>query len=369
MKKVLFLLKSYLANSETFTYNLLNNFSNVKPVLHVEKLINLDRFSLKWDCERYVNSDKSFHLFKRATEIKNISNHIYECCKKNKPDIIHANALNRAIYAVQTSKKLNIPLVTQCRGSDVYVRYNNPTSRREILKAIPHIAKFITVSYALKVFLINKFGVDAEKIDVHYGGINLDLFSFREKIDTNNPSVLIVSRFSETKGVDVGIKAFAEAQKTNNKLKLKIIGDGPKKDSYIELAETLGITNKVEFLGTMDSKQIAEQMNQSDIFLAPHVIAKNGAQEGIPNTIKEAMAVGLPVVATDVGGIKEIVQDKYTGVLCGANDIDLLAENIADLSVNPVQGLIYARNARNNIEMNFDSKKQVLKLEGLYEGI
>jgi glycosyltransferase involved in cell wall biosynthesis len=113
--------------------------------------------------------------------------------------------------------------------------------------------------------------------------------------------------------------------------------------------------------------QVPELMGQADIFCAPSLTASNGDVEGIPNTIKEAMATGIPVLATNHAGIPEIITNNKDGILVRENDVDHLAEALEFMLLNRHLWEGYAISARQNVEQNFDQNKQLLLQAKYYD--
>jgi glycosyltransferase involved in cell wall biosynthesis len=141
---------------------------------------------------------------------------------------------------------------------------------------------------------------------------------------------------------------------------MRIIGDGELKASLSSLIDKFGLTNKIKMVGALPPSLIAQEMAKSDIFLVPSLF------EGLPTVIKEAMAVGLPVIASNIGGIPEIITDGYNGFLVEsknaaalANKIEYVLNNLGNLNIIKI-------NARKTIEGRFNTIKQMKLIEDLY---
>lgn len=137
--------------------------------------------------------------------------------------------------------------------------------------------------------------------------------------------ILFVGRLAEKKGVTYLIEAMKQIDAL-----LIIVGDGPLRQDLEKQAEKLEI-EKVRFLGGKTHEELKTIYASADIFVAPSVTAKDGDQEGLPTTIMEAMASGLPVVASDSGGISQLIRDGENGLLCKEKSVEELGNTINSL--------------------------------------
>lgn len=157
-------------------------------------------------------------------------------------------------------------------------------------------------------------GVDITKFGSQYG--RKDYFG-----QGNKKVVLFVGRLAEKKGVTYLIDAMKQVDAL-----CVIVGNGPLKDKLVKQAAE--VKDKIVFLGTKTHKELQIIYPSADIFIAPSVTASDGDQEGVPTTIMEAMASGLPVVASESGGISYLVRDGINGLLCEERNVQQLADNI-----------------------------------------
>jgi colanic acid/amylovoran biosynthesis glycosyltransferase len=228
---------------------------------------------------------------------------------------------------------------------------------------------FLPVSTYLEKKLI-KLGCEENRIHVHRMGINLSEFKHRKrKYNKKYIKFLTIGRLVKKKGVYYAIKAIARLIKKYPNIKYCIIGDGPEKRSLDNLIKNLKIEKNVSILGFMDHKKVVKMLESSDILLAPSVEAEDGDEEGIPNVIKEAMAVGIPVVSTFHSGIPEIIENGTSGLLAIEKDINEM--------INKIQFLIENRNIWENmiiagrkiVEEHYNSHKLIYELIRLYNSL
>ncbi len=164
--------------------------------------------------------------------------------------------------------------------------------------------------------------------------------------------LLAAGRFDITKGFDVLMRAMGLLKQRGVPVHLTLVGGGGKMmglgnmgTSIHELCTSLGLDGDVDFPGLVSHDALPDILRGHDIFVAPCVVAPGGERDGIPNTLIEAMSFGLPVVATSVNGIPEIVRDRETGLLVPQRDPEALADAIAALCADPETARTYGRNA------------------------
>lgn len=214
-----------------------------------------------------------------------------------------------------------------------------------------------------------ELGCPDGKIRVHRVGIDVSAADFKPR--TRIPAdgalrLLSVARLVEKKGIEFGIRAAAIASR-HVPLSYTIIGDGPLLPSLRSLAAECGVSHLVRFAGPLPEQEVNLRMAESDILLAPSVTASDGDEEGIPVVIMEAMALGLPVIATRHSGIPELVEDAVTGFLVPERDVDGLASKILQVKEFDVSGTVVA--AREKVARMHSSAALGRELEALLESL
>ena len=160
--------------------------------------------------------------------------------------------------------------------------------------------------------------------------------------------VLFVGRLARPKGVPILLDAIAKLRESHPDVRLSIVGDGPDRQQLESTARTLGVESQVRFLGYQSQSQVRELLKQSDVF------AMASFAEGIPVVLMEAMASGVPVVATRIAGIPELVEDGRSGFLVSPGDSAALAHRIGQLLDDPDLRTTFAAPARLKIERDFN---------------
>jgi glycosyltransferase involved in cell wall biosynthesis len=173
--------------------------------------------------------------------------------------------------------------------------------------------------------------------------------------------VLYAGRLSPEKNVPALLEAAAALRQRGRRLQVEIAGEGPQRGALEEQAATLGLSDAISFLGLRDD--VAELMARSDVFVNPSLT------EGMPNTVLEALASGLPVIATDVGATRELVVHEQTGLLVPPGDAGALADAIARLDDCPDMACGLALCGRRHVEEHFNLLTRTALVVALYRGV
>lgn len=358
--------------SETFIPNQAEKLKYFKPIYvgrkifgkppENSKIISMDSTHLISHLKYVLFRDTSY--FKR--KIINL-----------KPKLIHAHFGVEGVYALNLAKELNIPLITTFHGFDATI-----TNKSLLLSKKPawinyflfkkQLAKegdlFICVSEFIRKKVI-EMGFPENKTITHYIGIDTNSIQPKMIKKSKYKIILHVARLTEVKGTKYLIDAFATVYKHFNNVKLVIIGTGELEDALRKQVIKLGLNDKILFLGAQPHENVIEWMQKSDIFCLPSITANSGDTEGLGMVFLEAGLCKLPVVATDSGGIPEVVLDNKTGYLVPERDSDKLAEKLLLLLKDENLRKKMGENARATIKERFDINKQTEKLEEIYKEI
>ena len=147
-----------------------------------------------------------------------------------------------------------------------------------------------------------------------------------------------------------------------------IAGEGPLQAAMEKLRDELGLRDKVTFAGFLKGPELCELYQRSHVFLHPSRMTEDQNQEGVPNSMLEAMATGLPVIATQHGGIPEAVRDGVSGILVAERDRDGAASKRCSSSLpTRLSGRAPGLSAANDVRENFESLAQIERLEAAYD--
>jgi colanic acid/amylovoran biosynthesis glycosyltransferase len=203
---------------------------------------------------------------------------------------------------------------------------------------------------------IVSLGCDEKKVVVHASGIDCDRFLLAS--DRRRPQgairVVTTGRLVEKKGIEYGIRAIAKLAKAYPNIEYHIIGDGPLRGDLQRLIRELAVNGKVRLLGARNQSEIIHILANSHIFVGPSVTARNGNEDAPINTLKEAMAMGLPVIGTQHGGIPELIEDSVSGYLVPERDTEAIAAKLAYLIEQPHVGAEMGRAGRKRVEEHYN---------------
>ena len=212
----------------------------------------------------------------------------------------------------------DLPFAVIAQGSDVHKYVRMPVRRRILRRALNRAHAVITRSRSLAELLAGA-GVEATRIHVIHNGVDIDAFTAADPATVRNSlglsaqakSILFVGHLCSVKNPLLLVRAHAGIceQRPSETWTLTLIGEGPLRSAVAREARRLGFGHQVHLAGTKAPADVARHMQAADVLCVP------SNNEGIPNVIREAFACGLPVVATRVGGIPEIVDQPYLGEL------------------------------------------------------
>ncbi|RKY35874.1 MAG: hypothetical protein DRP78_05020 [Candidatus Omnitrophota bacterium] len=276
--------------------------------------------------------------------------------RKNHIDVIHAHTRVTQVLAYYLSKITKVPFITTCHG------FFKQNIGRRFLPCWGE--KVIAVSDAVREHLKVDFALSEEKIVLIPNGIDIEQFkTLKKKTDSISSLrvVGIVARLSSVKGHKYLIAAMAKVIQKFFDARLFIFGEGRIKYALVRQAEQLKIKDKVFFLPSVTNT--TEVLNEIDIFVMP------SSQEGLGLSILEAQACGLPVIASNVGGIPSIVKDNLSGLLVPPENSDLLASAIIKLMRDRKMAMRLGQRARQDVENKFNIEQMVDKVEHVYNKV
>ncbi len=286
---------------------------------------------------------------------------------ENEAQLLHIYFGHIAVHLLPLMRQWRKPVVVSFHGADVMVDLDKPHYRaatREMLAA----ARLVLVRSESLARALGELDCPPEKIRLHRTGIPLDDLTFRERSWPNDGAwrFFQAGRLIEKKGFGTSLRAFAKFQKENSAAIFTLAGEGPLRAELEELARELGVHDRVRFAGFLSQKQLREAFYEAHIFLHPSELGADGNQEGVPNSMLEAMASGLPVFATRHGGIPEAIDDGASGILVKERDHAALAEALREWTRRPAELSRLAQAGAGAIAARFEQRAQVRALEEIY---
>lgn len=314
---------------------------------------------------RYIRPPgKWFHGLSCYTQYWGLKETVNLLIKKFKPHILHAHNATAAGYVgLILKRKYNLPLICSLRGSDIniyphYGRFSLWLTKKLILEA----DQLLSTSNALKE-AANIIAKPKSEIRVVYNGCDMENFAYNEEyrikirkkigISEREKTLIFVGSIAKTKGIFELVTAFLRLSSRYSNLKLIFIGNGPDCLTLNNIRLSRNLTKKILVVGALPHTEIYKYLSAADYFVLPTY------NEGLPNVVLEAMACGLPVVATRVGGIPEIVTED-TGVLVPPKNIDKLEKGIENMILRKWRHNIIRKNIeRFNWESNAKTTKKI----------
>jgi colanic acid/amylovoran biosynthesis glycosyltransferase len=276
---------------------------------------------------KYGRSASSLRLFYRTVSLLNAPAY----------DIIHGQF---GMYGLEATYLREIgaiqgKVVSTFRGGDIswYVQLHGP----QVYQPLFAKGDFFLANCEFFRQRAIQLGCDPLNIKVLRSGLDYAKFPYRIRQPEPNGTIRVVTtgRLVEKKGIEYGIKAIAQVLRTYPHLEYHIVGDGYLMKPLQQLIQDLGVTDHVKLLGWKTHQELIEILDRAHLFMAPCVTAKDGNQDAPVNTLKEAMAMGLPVIATEHGGIPELVEDEVSGFLVPERNVDAIAQKLNVLIAHP----------------------------------
>jgi glycosyltransferase involved in cell wall biosynthesis len=293
-------------------------------------------------------------------------------------DIFHAHwVIPAGPIAAIAAKLVGKPLIISLHGSDLFF-----ASKHRLLKPIAQAcfgqATAVTAcSPQLREGAL-ALGAAPERTELILWGADPQLFMDNQGVDSErlrqqlnilpgSPIILNLGRLVEKKGVEFLVQAMPAVCRQHPSAVLIIAGDGPERPRLAEIANRLGIATHVRFVGNVPWPQVAGYLQISDLFVVPSIEDGSGNLDGLPTTIFEAMAAGVPVVASNVAGIPLAVLHGQTGLLVEQRQPDRLAEAINALLTEPSRRQQMGCTARRLVESELNWDRVAREFISLYK--
>jgi glycosyltransferase involved in cell wall biosynthesis len=214
-------------------------------------------------------------------------------------------------------------------------------------------------------------GEESAKVIHIYHGIDCGHWqqkSLRKESDGDRPiHLLTAARLVEKKGIIYLLRAMRELMKGHYDVRLSIVGDGPLYESFHRYIEAYGLGSRVTLCGAMGQESLRAYYGGADIFILPSVVAADGDRDGLPNVLVEALAVGLPVVATATSAIPELILHEQTGLIIGERDVRGIADAVIRLSTDTLLYNALQVAGRKLVSNRFNIDHSTHRLADLFE--
>ena len=272
-----------------------------------------------------------------------------------------------AVHLLPLIRSWGKPCVVSFHGADVMVDLEKPAYRAATKEMLATVGLILVRSESLGRALV-ELGCSSQKIRIQRTGIPIDEIPFQSRVWPGDGTWRFVQacRLIEKKGLKTSLRAFAEFAKRYPQSMFVIAGEGPLRAELETEARNLGLGDKVSFPGFVSQIELREILYRSHIFLHPSERGADGNQEGVPNSMLEAMASGLAVFATEHGGIPEAIENGKSGVLVKEGKHQALAGALLEAVADQNRLTTLARNGAESVRQKFEQAIQTRKLEDYY---
>jgi glycosyltransferase involved in cell wall biosynthesis len=231
-------------------------------------------------------------------------------------------------------------------------------------------AAFVVAIMDFNRRLLSRLGRDLVPVHVVHCGIDVNRYRFRVRAPEPAGPVraVCVASLVEYKGHRVLFEALARGGPELDRIELDVVGEGPLRKSLEELAHSLGIASRIRFWGALPEHELDDLLDGAHLFVQPSVVARNGNTDGIPVALMEALARGVPVVASRLSGIPELVRPGETGLLAQPGDSASLAGALSELVADPTGARRRAEAGRKLVQREFAVSDTAGQLVGLFRG-
>jgi len=270
-------------------------------------------------------------------------------------DVIHAHyAVPQGLLGVFLKKISKKPLVVTLHGSDMTILARNWVTRPLVKYVLKNADNVITVSEFLRNEVL-KLGINAKKVTTIYAGFSC---TGRDRaVLSERKTITFIGALVKQKGVDTLLKAFKSVKKVFPESQLLIVGDGKERKNLERLVKDLGLCD-VRFTGFVTDLE--------NIFKETAVLTQPSREEGFGLTLLEAMNYCIPIVAARVGGIKEIIENGYNGILVKKEDPEELSNAIIEVLKDEELRVQMIKNGKESIK-RFSWEKMADEIDGFYK--
>ena len=283
-----------------------------------------------------------------------------------KLDHLHAHfAHDPTLIAYLVHCLTGIPFSFTAHARDLY-----QVSEKILNDRIREASAVVTCCRANLEYLNRIAPSQQSKFSLVYHGVNLNAFPPGSTLGTDsidkNPLILSVGRLVEKKGFYDLLQALLLVKTKGKRFCCQIYGDGPLSQPLRDWIEEHGLSGEVRLMGDRVQQELIPVFLSAALFVLTPFQTADGDRDGIPNVLLEAMAVGLPVVTTEVAGIPELVEHGQTGLMYPPHDVEGLASGIIELLNNPEKRIQLSQAASRKVAEQFDITQAASRLQALF---
>ena len=283
-------------------------------------------------------------------------------------DLMHIYFGHTGVHLLPLIEEWARPCVVSFHGMDIQSRPQQEgydDQMRALLATVP-----LVLARSRSLFVeLERWGCAPGKLRLNRAGIPLDDFRFVQRPLPADGSWRFVQacRLIPKKGLLTALRAFAKFRAEFPKAKLAIAGEGPQRGQLEDFATELGVREAVELHGFLSQPDLAALYAQSHVFVHPSERTSDQNQEGVPNSMLEAMASGLPVLATMHGGIPEVVTHERNGLLVPEKDAEALYQSMKRITSDQALCQRFGEAASRAVRDEFEQTRAIERLETIYD--
>lgn len=282
---------------------------------------------------------------------------------EKKAALVHIYFGTEAARALPYLRQEKRPKVVSFHGADV----SNSLSERDFQALLGCVDLFLARSQTLADQLVTR-GCPPERIRLNRTSVPVPEISMPDgPLHKGRVRLLQACRFIPKKGLDISLKALSILVAQGMDVTLDLAGDGPERGALETMARELNLEDRINFLGFLPNQELLARLPDYSLFVHPSRVTASGDREGIPNSMLEAMAYGLPVVATGHSGIPEAISHGVEGLLVEQDDPAGLAQAISTVLKDETFYRRMSTAARTRIEQDFSSRRAIAELHAAYQ--
>ena len=372
--------RKYLPPTHSFVANQISSVNQFRPIVLCHQrtqgqdyagvvVAAAGKISFRFTCASSTQSPTA----RRASCCRQPPRPWLAALRAHRAALIHFHWLVDARFFLAVKRLSGLPAVVSAYGYDVSSFPRHRIGRLYLQSLFGAIDLFLAMSQDMRRDLVS-LGCPDQRIVVHYHGIDTRRFIQPERYypDRAAIAILMVGRLQPKKGHRFALEALRLAESRGSlgcAFHVTLVGDGPERDRLGAQVATYGWQDKVTFAGHVPhgDRSLVEYYRGADIFALPSITGPDGEKEGIPGTLVEAMASGLPVVSSYHAGIPEVVVAGQEGLLVPEGNIDALADAFASLTGDRALRERLGRAAAVRAVVEHDLKVRTANLEAIYE--
>jgi len=307
---------------------------------------------------------KESNLAKLQLPLLGLAFLVYAFIHAKKYDVIHAHWNFAGLAAIIAGKLRGVPVVINIHHG------KNNEKINKLDKFIIEQADSVVCNSSFNKNQILKYCAP-KYCSVISPGVDCSVFIPKKNKDcvgikNNSHIIFSVGRLIEWKGFDYLLQAITTLKNRFRNFKLYLAGDGPEKHKLAKIAKEHNLEQNVSFLGNVPNNEIVSYFQCADVFVLPSIIDQEGNTEGLGVVLLEAMACGVPCIASNVGGIPDIVHNDYNGFLVEPKDVNAIAEKLELLLTDAGKRKEMGEQARLFVEKEYDWNIKAKQLKDLY---